>query len=121
MNPKGRDGNPLTCHGCGFYRHFLEACPHSYKNANRTQKVNVTDSTAESATENVVLFTGYNKSEIGQLGEETINCAVLDTACTSAVCGTRWLQCFLDGLSEKELKSVMKKERNYLSLEAERH
>ena len=23
MNPKGRDGNPLTCHGCGSYRHFF--------------------------------------------------------------------------------------------------
>ena len=92
------------------YKHFLNACPHSYKNASRTQKVNVTDSTAESAIENVVLFTGYNKSDIGQLGEEAINCAVLDTACTSTVCGTRWPQCFLDRLSEKELKSVMKKE-----------
>ena len=81
--------------------------------ASRTQKVNVTDSTAESATENaniVVLFTGYSKSEIGQLGEEAINCAVLDTACTSTVFGIRWIQCFLDGLSEEELRSVMKKE-----------
>ena len=61
----------------------------------------MTDSTAESATENaniVLLFTGYNKSGIGQLGEEAINCAVLDAACTSTVCGTR---CFLDGFSEE--------------------
>ena len=38
----------------------MEACPHSYQNASGTQKVNVIDSTAESATENadiVVLFT----------------------------------------------------------------
>ena len=96
---------------------FFEACPHSYQNASGTQKVSVTGSTAESATENaniVVLLTGYNKSEIEQLGEEAINCAVLDTACTSAVCGTRWIQCFLDGLSAKELKSVMKQEREKL-------
>ena len=58
MNPKGRDGNSLTCHGCWSYRDFLEACEHSYQNASRTQKVNVTDSTTESTTENVVLFTG---------------------------------------------------------------
>ena len=104
----------MTCHGCGSYRHFLEACPHSYQNASRTQKVNVTDSTAESATNNIVLFTGYNMSKTGQLGEEAINCAVLDTACTSTVCGTRWLQSFLHGLSEKELKSVMKMEEEKL-------
>ena len=105
MNPKGRDGNPLTCHGCGSYRHFLKACPHSYQNASRTQKINVTGSTSESATENaniVTLFTGYNKSKTGQLGEEAITCAVLDAVCTSTVCGTRWLQCFLYGLSGKE-------------------
>ena len=101
---------------------FLEACPHSYQNASRVQKVNVTDSTAENATENVVLFTGYNKSEIGQLGEETRSCAELDTACTSTVCRTRWLQCFLDGLSEKKFKSVMKKEGEKLFKSvAERH
>ena len=79
----------------------MDACLHCYQNASRTQKVNVTESTAESATENVVLFTGYNKSEIGQLGKEAMNCAVLETACASTVCGTRWLQCFLDGLYEK--------------------
>ena len=29
INPKGSDGNPMTCHGCGSHRHFLGACPHS--------------------------------------------------------------------------------------------
>ena len=84
---------------------FFKACPQSYQNASRTQKINVIDSTAESATENaniVMLFTGYNKSKTGQLGEEAINCAVFDTACTSTVYATRWLQYFLYGLPGKE-------------------
>ena len=29
---------------------------------------------------------------------ETINCAILDSACTSTVCGNAWLTCYLDSL-----------------------
>ena len=54
----------------------------------------------------MVLFTGYKRSEIERLGEEAINCAVLDAACTSTVCGTRWMQCFLDGFSERDRENV---------------
>lgn len=105
VNPKGPDGNPLSCHGCGSYRHLVGACPHSYENARKTQQAHISES-----AEKVVLFTGYNKNEIERLGEEAINCAVLDTACTSTVCGTRWMQCFLDGFSEGERKTVTKSE-----------
>ena len=37
--------------------------------------------------ENVVLFTGYNEQEIQQLGVDARNCAVLNSACSSTVCG----------------------------------
>ena len=73
----------------------------------------MTNRTAEKRIENaniVVSFKGYNKSEIGQLGEEAINCVVLDTTCKSTVCSTKKPQCFLNGLLEKELYSVTKKE-----------
>ena len=83
INPKGYDGNPLTCHGCGSYRHFVGNCPHSHENK---PKVNITEEVDE---EKVVLFTGYNTGEIQRLGEEATNCAVLDTACTSTVCGKK--------------------------------
>ena len=101
VNPRGPDGNPLSCHGCGSYRHLVGGCPHSYENARKTQQAHISES-----AENVVLFTGYNRSEIERLGEEAINCAVLDTACTSTVCGTKWMQCFLDGFSERERENV---------------
>ena len=91
VNPKDVDGNPMTCHGCGSYRHFIGKCPHSHENISKNQ-ANISET-----TEKVVLFTGYHKGEIQRLGEEAINCAVLDTACTSIVCGKRWLQYFLEG------------------------
>ena len=37
--------------------------------------------------EKAVLSTGYNKSVVEVLGEETKNCAVHNIACTSNVCG----------------------------------
>ena len=62
----------MTCHGCGSYRHFVGACPHSHENVRKLQ-VNITE---DYENEKVVLFTGYNTGEIQRLGEEAINCAV---------------------------------------------
>ena len=56
--------------------------------------------------EQVVMFTGYDQTEIQHLGCERRNCAVLDTACTGTVCGDRWLQCCLDTLSEEQLGKI---------------
>ena len=78
MNPAGADGKTLTCRVCDLYRHLLIDCPYSWENL---AKVNIAED------ENVVLFTGYNKGEISQVGIDAHNCAVLDSACSSTVCG----------------------------------
>ena len=56
--------------------------------------------------EQVVMFTGYDQTEIQHLGCERRNCAVLDTACTGTVCGDIWLQCCPDTLSEEQLGKI---------------
>ncbi len=104
INPKAADGTYLTCHACGSYRHLVASCPHSYENAKRTQHVNISD-----PAEKVVLFTGYNKGAVQVLGEEAKNCAVLDTACTSTVCGQQWFQCYLSTLPDVELAKIQQK------------
>ena len=76
---------------------FLD-CPHSWENMQKNDVYYV--------REQVVVFTGYDQTEIQRLGHESRNCAVLDTACTSTVCGDRWLQCYLDTLSEEQLKKI---------------
>ena len=81
---------------------FLD-CPHSWENMQKNDVYYV--------REQVVMFTGYDQTEIQRLGHESRNCAVLDTACTSTVCGDRWLQCYLDTLSEETLKN---KSENFL-------
>ena len=99
-NPKGPDGNPATCPSCGSYRHLLPKCPDSWENM---AKVNI-------AEENVVLFTGYQKQEIQQLGTEARNCAVLDSACSSTVCGITWLNSYLDSLDDTDLNKITYKD-----------
>jgi hypothetical protein len=78
LNPSGPDGKILTCRSCGSYRHLVAKCPDSWENL---AKVNITEE------EHTVLFTGYQKQDIMQLGSDARNCAVLDSACSSTVCG----------------------------------
>jgi len=52
------------------------------------------------------LFTGYNRQEVAQLGVEATNCAVLDSACSSTVCGKDWMNSYIDSLSESDKASV---------------
>ena len=97
MNPVGSDGQTLICKACGSYRHLMAECPDSWENMRR---VNVVEE------ENVVLFTGYNKQEIQQLGVDARNCAVLDSACSSTVCGENWLDSYIHSLDECDRKKV---------------
>ena len=61
---------------------------------------------ADNDTENVVLFSGNDKQNMAELGMEARNCAVLDCACSSTVCGKRWLNCYLDSLDDKDRVKV---------------
>ena len=97
MNPTGPDGKVLTCRVCGSYRHLMKDCPDSWENIKKVHLVE---------DENVVLFTGYNKEEIYQLGIDARNCAILDSACSSTVCGQNWIDSYINSLNEGDRKKV---------------
>ena len=48
----------------------------------------------------------YNKAEVHQLGIDARNCAVLDSACSSTVCGEDWLGSYIHSLDEFDKKKV---------------
>lgn len=107
MNPIGPDGKRLTCRCCCSFRHLVVESPHSRDSTaekssgqKKHAKVNITED------ENVVLFTGYNKGDIVQQGIDAHNCAVLDTACSSTVCGKHWLEKYVNSLNEKEKMNI---------------
>ena len=87
-NPIGPDGRILVCKSCGSFRHLLAACPDSWENL---KKVNIVD-------EHAVLFTGYNSDDVRRLGTDARNCAILDSACSSTVCGDAWMKNYIQSL-----------------------
>ncbi len=103
MNPVGADGNIMRCVVCDSIRHLLADCPHSYENSNSTYVTNF-----EESDEEACLFTGQNISQMVVLSAEAQNCAVLDSACSSTVCGKEWLNNYLNSLDKDVLNSVQK-------------
>ena len=100
VNPLGFDGKILTCAACGSYRHLMAKCPDSWENRGQSNQ--------EIVHENVVLFTGYDKANMSELEYEARKCAVLDCACSSTVCGEKWLNDYIDSLNEYDRSKVIK-------------
>ena len=97
INPTGPDGRTLTCKSCGSYRHLLPACPDSWENM---AKINLAEE------EHAVLFTGYNNEEVLRLGIDAQNCAVLDSACSSTVCGDKWIKNYIQSLDPSDKNKI---------------
>ena len=66
----------------------------------RMAKVNITED------EHVVLFTGYHKGDIAQSGIDAGICAILDSACSSTVCGDIWLENYLNSLDHEDRRKI---------------
>lgn len=112
QNPLGRDGKRTTCVICGSRFHWARQCPDAYEN-NADSRY----SEAEGNSENVQLslFMGYASDDarvdkLQTLVKESRGCAVLDTGCSTTVCGSSWLSCYLDELSDYERADI--KEEN---------
>ena len=111
VNPTGSDGNLLLCLACGSFRHLVADCPYSWENRGAAQvhAVRHRDAVGISReTEEAALLTGFHKDSLSEMSMEARNCAVLDSACTSTVCGKEWLNCYLDSLTESDQASVEK-------------
>ena len=97
MNPVGTDGQTLTCKCCGSFSHLVAKYPDVLANQGN---VNVTED------EHAVLFTGYNKDEIARLGMNARDCAVLESACSSTVCGKIWLDGYLKSFDKEDKTNI---------------
>ena len=113
MNPVGSDGNVLTCAACGSFRHLLADCPDSWENLEKAcvcEEVKDTEEIHDTSKEiDVILYTGDKKDQIAELGKESRNSMVLDSACTHSVCGQPWMDCYLDSLQDSVRIEVERK------------
>ena len=121
LNPKDKMGRVLKCRECGSYKHLQRQCPY-YKKRKGDQQVHmmqgpssdrgsVTEGESdeyEDAQDNVqkVLFTN-DKAELSRFTAESLNCAALDTCCTSSVSGDKWMQIYLKAIP-KHLQNRIK-------------
>ena len=95
-NPLGPDGKPLKCVICESIFHFAKKCPDSYENREKLEEA--------------CLFTGNKLNEIQVLLSESINAAVLDSACSSTVAGDKWMQCYVDSLSTQKRDRIIREQ-----------
>ena len=106
VNPTGANGRLLLCSACGSYRHLLKDCPDSYENRKGDQAY---ETYAEEDCYNVMLD---KTGEMLVFTTEAMNCAVLDSACSSTVCGKDWLDSYMSSLTEQQKREVKVKESN---------
>ena len=90
-NPMGRDGQPKKCFECHSIDHMLADCPRNQRNQRNSRY-----------DYEIAMFTGNDKDQLVLLLHETWNSAVLDSACSSNVCGKRWIEDLIDKLKVKD-------------------
>ena len=122
INSNGKDGQPLRCLVCESVRHLLGQCPHSWESMSRSNTVNyapvleeleyleledpnVAQIPESNYLEPVIMFT-QSQSDLQTLSQESYYSGVLDSGCSSTVCGEKWLNVYLDRLSEDQRQSV---------------
>ena len=102
-NPVGRNNEPSVCNVCGSIYHWARECP--------DKEISLTEGDIEKKEKisdvNLVLFKQNEFESV--LLEETIGCIVLDSGCTKTVCGIKWYDLYLDGISKEMEKNIEEK------------
>jgi hypothetical protein len=82
---------------------MIKECPDSWENI-KQKDVNWLEDTQEE--EAYLLFTGHHRQDLSVLCAEAQSCAVLDSACSSTVCGRAWLNDYISSLSGEDRKKI---------------
>ena len=98
-NPSDARGNVYKCFECGSPNHLRYSCPKRVYEVKSDKRYN------EDSDEQCYLT--IDRKDTRKTMVDSLNCAVLDSACSSTVCGINWLNCFLDTLSAKDLNRVV--------------
>ena len=125
-NPVDREGKVSRCIICDSKYHWARQCPDSYEN-NGNNNNNSNYANDENGKQNqddvenemihLSLFVGYanenNRSKkLDSLMEESYGCALLDSGCSTTVCGSNWLENYCQQLSEHDRQNVIEKPSN---------
>lgn len=138
VNPVGSDGNVSRCSICDSRFHWARECPDSYES--RESRLGKTDSDSrvmsrggrfgkssnqgykDETNSYVSWFVGYagrdggkdrlnsRKGVFSRLVEEARGCAVMDSGCSTTVCGAGWYEEYVRDLSDVEKSNLIVEE-----------
>lgn len=108
VNPLGRDGKPSKCARCGSIYHWVRDCDSQPGFSRKNEEVQLTWIVRESDEEGQLTWIGQESEEksLKMLSHEAFGGAVLDTGCTSTVCGREWLDVYLETLTVEKRHKV---------------
>ena len=103
-NPLDKYGKRSRCAVCQSTYHWAKDCPHK-----KNEQVRLTET--ENVDEvNITLLTNDRMSDSEIFMTESLGSAIIDTACTRTVCGEKWLECYVNGLSQEQTNKLIKTE-----------
>lgn len=103
-NPLDKFGKWSRCAVCQSTFHWAKDCPHK-----KNEQVKLTED--ENVDEvKITLFTNDPMSDCEIFMTESQGSAIIDTACTRTVCGEKWLDNYVNGLSQEPTHKLMKTE-----------
>ena len=115
-NPTDRYGKTLQCFKCSSYSHLANECSIKNFRNQRNSEANMVCDTSDTSDIHITLLNlaendneSVDKSDLKRMSllvRETVGRAVLDSACTSTICGELWLETYLEMLTQEERKLV---------------
>lgn len=113
QNPLGTDGQVMRCMICDSRFHWARDCPDAFEN--RQGVSGARDYKEKTETAYLSLFledtNGKDKKiKLQRLVEEAVGCTVLDSGCSTTVCGADWYNNFIKDLSDYEKANILVEE-----------
>ena len=106
-------GNIVLCYNCGSKFHLVKECPDRqfsshqiYETSHDSSELKEKEKDKDENVEDVYAMNLNSALEEVCFMAETVNCAILDSACTSTVCGVAWLTCYMDSLDCENREKV---------------
>ena len=112
QNPLGPDGKISRCLICESKFHWARDCPDSYEKNNRKEKYSECDDVRiNEESIHLALFMGYTNAtrntKLNSLISESKGHAVIDTGCSTTVCGSKWFDNYVCELSDFDRSKVV--------------